>query len=159
MSPPAGGIERLMHHVDVRLEQLGLTKTDLTRRGGPESSTLHKIRDRTGQNTPRVSTLLRLDRCLGWEPGSSAAVQLGGKPLTVTARAAIGEALTPRAVLDRLLSQLRAEVDASRADAGALLVRLDRLDVRLDHLANEFGVEEDLLQQFSSDDASSATGS
>ena len=155
MSPPANGIERLMHHVDVRLEQLGLTKTDLTRRGGPESSALHEIRDRRGQNTPRVGTLLRLDRCLGWEPGSAAAVLLGGKPLTVTARAAMGEGLTPRAVLDRLLSHLRADVDAARARCGRRSgaprpPRPPRKRVRRGR---------DLLQQFSSGDASSSTGS
>ncbi len=102
---------------------------------------------------------MRLDRCLGWEPGSSAAVLLGGKPLTVTARAAIGEALTPARSWTGCCPNCALKSTRPAPDVGALLARLDRLEDRLDHLANEFDVDEDLLQQFNSGDASSSTGS
>src|ERR1700736_7021809 len=86
MTEPADGVPRLMHFVDARLAQLHLSKQEAARRGVPKPSTLHKVRDRDYQSTPKVRTLLRIDQALGWEPGSSAVVMLGGHPLTVTAR-------------------------------------------------------------------------
>src|SRR5260370_11222914 len=86
MTAPANGDPRLMHLVDTRLEQLRMTKQEAARRGFPNPSTLAKVRDNDVQNTPTVRTLLRIDRALGWQPGSAAVILLGGVPLTVTAR-------------------------------------------------------------------------
>ena len=86
MTVPADGVPRLMHFVDARLEQLRMTKDEAVRRGFPDPDTLAKVRDRSTQNTPRVRTLLRIDRTVGWQPGSSAVVLLGGNPLSLTAR-------------------------------------------------------------------------
>jgi hypothetical protein len=86
MTAPAAGVPRLMYFVDARLAQLGLSKRAAARRGCPAPSTLPRALTTAGQNTPTVRTLLRIDRALGWQPGSAAAVMLGGAPLSITAR-------------------------------------------------------------------------
>lgn len=77
---PKDGTERLIHFVKQRLADLGMTQEELAARGGPDRSTLGKLRSRPGQQTPTVATLLAYDDHLGWDRGSSAVVLLGGTP-------------------------------------------------------------------------------
>src|SRR5258708_33275609 len=77
---PDEGPERLIHFVKQRLADLGITQEELAARGGPDRSTLGKLRSRPGQHTPTVAILFAYDDTLGWEPGSAAVVLLGGTP-------------------------------------------------------------------------------
>jgi helix-turn-helix protein len=77
---PKEGPERLIHFVKQRLADLGITQEELAARGGPDRSTLGKLRSRPGQQTPTVATLVAYDDTLGWERGSTAVVLLGGTP-------------------------------------------------------------------------------
>src|SRR4051812_39286480 len=86
MTAPAAGVPRLMHFVDARLAQLKMSKQQAARRGFPSPSTLAKVRDSADQTPPTVRPLLRIDRVVGWHPGSAAVTMLGGVPLSVTAR-------------------------------------------------------------------------
>ena len=156
MTVPANGVPRLMHFVDARLEQLHISKEAAARRGFPNPSTLAKVRDRDTQNTPTVRTLLRIDRALGWQPGSAAVVLLGGNPLSVTARTTKGVRARERAarpvtgdeVVARLLDQLRDEISRTRTDLAALDERIQRLCTVHDRLVEEFRVDERLLRAF-----------
>lgn len=148
-----------MHFVDARLEQLQLSKVEAARRGFPNPSTLAKVRDKDGQNTPTVRTLLRIDRALGWQPGSAAVVLLGGFPLTVTARTTrrvrdkerAAEPMTPDEVMTRLLGQLREEISLTRRDLASVDDRLARLIVVHDRIAEEFSSSGALVDQFGVD--------
>lgn len=80
MAVPKDGPERLIHFVNQRLADLGLTQEELTARGGPDRSTLGKLRSRPEQKTLTVATLLSYDDTLGWERGSAAVALLGGTP-------------------------------------------------------------------------------
>jgi hypothetical protein len=77
---PDEGPERLIQFVKQRLADLGITQEELAARGGPDRSTLGKLRSRPGQHTPTVATLVAYDDTLGWERGSAAVVLLGGTP-------------------------------------------------------------------------------
>ena len=135
MTVPADGVPRLMHFVDARLAQLKMSKEQAARRGFPDPSTLSKVRDRNTQRTPTVRTLLRIDNGLGWQPGSSAVVLLGGFPLAVSARStAATQARTDKArpvtaeeVVSRLLDQLGSQIDAARREVKIVAGRVDRL--------------------------------
>lgn len=87
MTIPADGVGRLLAFVDRRLETFRITKEDIAARGGPAASDVAQGSAPEQLKHSQVRTLLRLDLSLGWEPGSSAVVLLGGHPLTVTARA------------------------------------------------------------------------
>jgi hypothetical protein len=160
MAVPDDGVPRLMHHVDARLSQLQMSKEEAVRRGFPDPSTLAKVRDRDHQATPTVRTLLRIDRTLGWEPGSAAVVLLGGHPLSVTARTtrrvhAHAEAATPMTadeVMTRLLDQLGDEITKTREDLAAVGDRVERLCAVHDRLAEEFRIDEHLVDEFAPDD-------
>ncbi len=150
-----------MHFVDARLEQLQLSKVQAARRGFPNPSTLAKVRDRDTQHTPTVRTLLRIDRALGWQPGSAAVLLLGGNPRTVTARTTRGvrvkeqaaEPMTPDEVIARLLGQLRDEVTATRRALSDVDHRLEHLMVVHDRISEEFGVHGALVDESSGDTA------
>lgn len=133
-----------------------MTKDDVAARGGPEASTLHKVLHRSSQNTPRVRTLLRLDLSLGWEPGSSAVVLLGGYPLSVTARASRtadgARPVSADEVIARLLDRLKGHIDDTRADVGALVARLDELEGVHHRLAAELHADPDLVAAFATGD-------
>jgi hypothetical protein len=156
MTAPLDGVPRLMHFVDARLEQLRISKQEAARRGFPNPSTLAKVRDRDVQNTPTVRTLLRIDRALGWQPGSAAVVLLGGNPLSVTARTTKGvrarersaRPVTADEVVSRLLSRLEDEINSARADVAALSDRVDRLCTAHRRLVEEFEVDKKLLRDF-----------
>src|SRR5258707_2817971 len=156
MTAPTKGVPRLMHFVDTRLEQLRMTKQEAAGRGFPNPSTLAKVRDNDVQNTPTVRTLLRIDRALGWQPGSSAVILLGGFPLTVTARTSKGVRaremaavpVTGQEVVNRLLDHLGDEIACTRKDLSALGDRLDRLCTAHSRLADEFRVDTKLLRDF-----------
>jgi hypothetical protein len=145
-----------MHFVDARLAQLRMSKEEAARRGFPNPSTLAKVRDRDTQNTPTVRTLLRIDRTLGWQPGSAAVVLLGGNPLTVTARTTravrarerAAKPMTADEVVSRLLEQLRDEIARISKDLAGLDDRLDRLYVVHNRLLEEFRIDEHLLHEF-----------
>jgi hypothetical protein len=166
MDVPADGVPRLMHFVDARLDQLHISKEEAARRGFPNPSTLAKVRDRDSQNTPTVRTLLRIDRTLGWQPGSAAVVLLGGNPLSVTARTTkavrakeqAARPMTGEEVASRLLGQLHDEITRTRRDLAGLDDRLDRLCAVHDRLAEEFSVNEHLLHEFGDDDAVAEVG-
>jgi hypothetical protein len=150
-----------MYFVDARLAQLHLSKKQAAQRGFPSPSTLAKVRDSHEQTTPTVRTLLRIDRALGWQPGSAAVTMLGGSPLTVTARTtgtakARDEATQPMSaneVVHRLLGQLRDEITRTRRQVSGLDDHVDRLAAVHDRLAAEFSVSESLAKQFLADDA------
>lgn len=152
MTVPADGVGRLLHFVDRRLETLRMTKDDIAARGGPEPSTLHKVLHRSGQHTPRVRTLLRLDLSVGWEPGSSAAVLLGGYPLSVTARPVIAvdgaRPVSRDEVVDRLLDRLKGHIDQARGDVRALTAKLDQLEAVHRLLVEELHADADLVAAF-----------
>ena len=135
MTVPTDGVPRLMHFVDARLAQLKMSKEEAARRGFPDPSTLSKVRDRNTQRTPTVRTLVRIDNGLGWQPGSSAVVLLGGFPLTVTARrtaatrtrADNARPVTAEEVVSRLLDQLGSQIEAARREVKVVAGRVDRL--------------------------------
>ncbi|WP_006243404.1 hypothetical protein [Mycolicibacterium tusciae] len=164
MTVPADGVARLMHFVDARLGQLRMSKEDANRRGFPHPSTLAAVRDRDSQHTPTVRTLLRIDRTLGWQPGSAAVVLLGGTPLSVTARTTRGvraheqssTPMTAQDVIDRLLGQLHDEIERARNDVRAVDDRLQRLYTVHERLSQEFRVDHTLVEEF--DDQDTVTG-
>jgi hypothetical protein len=114
------------------------------------------VRDRDVQNTPTVRTLLRIDRALGWQPGSAAVTLLGGHPLTVTARTTKGVQARERAarpvigdeVANRLLSQLEDEIVCARKDLATLGDRVEQLCTVHRHLVEEFRVDTNLRRDF-----------
>jgi hypothetical protein len=156
MTVPADGVERLIHFVDARLAQLNLSKEEVARRGGPGVDTLAKIRGRTDQRTPQVGTLLRLDAALGWQPGSSAVVLLGGQPLSLTARSRAvprprkhgPRPMTDHEIMQRLAAQLHDEIARLEGDRDALDVRITRLRTVYDHFIAELADDEHLLAQY-----------
>lgn len=159
MTAPADGIPRLMHFVDARLRQLSMSKAEANRRGFPHPSTLPAARDHQSQTTPTARTLLRIDRTLGWQPGSAAVILLGGEPLSVTARRTRNslqreQSAQPMAaadVLDRLFGQLRDDVAAAHAAVRTADEGLQQLYTALDRLACEFDVDHALIEQFTDD--------
>jgi hypothetical protein len=153
-----------MHFVNARLTQLKMSKDEAHRRGFPHPSTLAAVRDRS-QRTPTVRTLLRIDRTLGWQPGSAAVVLLGGAPLSVTARTTRGvraheQTATPMTaddVADRLLGQLHDEIERARSDVRAADERLQRLYTVHERLAQELRVDHTLVEEFDDQDAVTET--
>lgn len=134
MTAPAEGIDRLIYFVEARLAQLKLSKTEIARRGGPGVDTLRKARRRQGQNTPTVTTLLRLDAVLGWQPGSAAVALVGGSPLSLLARRKrLRQSKHPLQPLgegeieQRLTTQLREELDRLEEDRAAVERRIELL--------------------------------
>ncbi len=107
---PQDGPERLIFLVKQRLADLGMTQEELAARGGPDRSTLGKLRGRPGQKTPTVATLLACDDSLGWERGSSAVVLLGGAPQEAT-NEGMPSALTGDEKARRLLRQANQRAD------------------------------------------------
>jgi hypothetical protein len=168
MTAPADGIDRLIYYVDARLAQLNLSKEEVARRGGPSTDTLAKIRVSADQRTPMVDTLLRLDRSLGWQPGSSAVVLLGGQPLSLTARRRRKTLAKQRdarpvdeaEILDRLTAELAEEIARLEGDRDAVTVRIQRLRTVHDHLVAELTVDEELLADYGvgRDDVATAPG-
>ncbi|WP_094287314.1 hypothetical protein [Mycobacterium lehmannii] len=164
MTVPADGVARLMHFVDARLGQLKMSKEEANRRGFPHPSTLAAVRDRNSQHTPTVRTLLRIDRTLGWQPGSAAVVMLGGTPLSVTARTTrnvramerSAAPMTADEVVDRLLGELHDEIERARGEVRAADERLQRLYTVHDRLLQEFRVDPALVAEF--DDSDAVTG-
>ncbi|KUI36193.1 hypothetical protein [Mycobacterium sp. GA-2829] len=159
MTMPLDGVARLMYFVDARLQQLGISKEESARRGFPNPTTLAKVRDRDSQHTPRVRTLLRIDRALGWQPGSSAVVLLGGNPLSLTARVTKGvrareaaaRPVTADEITGRLLDQLNGEIDGLRGDMAGLDARLQRLHAVHRRLADEFRLDARLLEEYAAE--------
>jgi hypothetical protein len=82
---PDDGPARLLFFVEQRLAQLGWTREDLATQGGPSPSTFYKLVRQAVRPTER--TIVRLDRALGWEAGSSHAVMAGGAPSLSVSRA------------------------------------------------------------------------
>jgi hypothetical protein len=90
-------------------------------------------------------------------------VLLGGRPLSVTARTTRGvrdraDAATPMTaddVMARLLDQLEDEITKTRADLTAVGDRVERLCAVHDRLAEEFGVDEHLPDEFAAHDTTS----
>jgi len=157
MDVPSDGVARLIHFVDARLGQLRMSKEEAVRRGFPDPDTLPKVRYTHG--TPKVRTLLRIDRTLGWQPGSSAVVLVGGTPLSLTARTTRGvrakesaaQPLTADAVIERLLTQLSDEIGRARDDLRRVDERVRRLSGVHARLAAELRVDEGLVREFGDD--------
>lgn len=78
MEVPEQGIERLHHFVTERRRVLGISRTQMFARGGPSPSTMNKAL--SGDRGLSRSTLERIDRALGWAPGSAETVMGGGTP-------------------------------------------------------------------------------
>lgn len=78
MEVPEQGIERLHHFVTARRRALGISRAQMFARGGPSPSTMNKAL--TGDRGLSRSTLERIDRALGWAPGSAESVMDGGTP-------------------------------------------------------------------------------
>ncbi len=153
------GVDRLIHFVDERMAQLGISREEMARRGGPSYDALTKIRGRVAQNTPRVSTLLRLDRALGWQLGSSAVVLLGGTPLSVTARVRrtarlkrqAAQPVTADEIMQRLVAQVHDEIGRLEGAHAAIGQRIQGLRIVADRILEEISVDEDLVAEFSED--------
>lgn len=163
MTIPADGIERLIYFVDARIAQLNLSKEEVARRGGPSRDTLAKIRGRHDQRTPAVGTLLRLDQSLGWQPGSSAATLLGGKPLSLTARRRkhssrhdAARPLTETEVLRRLTDQLRDEIVRLEGAREAVDIRIGKLRGIYDNIVAELDIDDQLVADYDDTDNPSA---
>lgn len=101
---PKDGYDRLEYFLKLRLADLGMTQEELAARGGPDPSTLAKVRNRAGQNTPKAATLLNWDDQVGWERGSCAVTLLGDTPREVGAITTGGQ-ITANEKLVRLLRQ------------------------------------------------------
>ena len=153
------GVDRLIHFVDERLAQLQIRREEVARRGGPSYDALTKIRGRSTQNTPRVSTLLRLDRALGWQLGSSAVVLLGGTPLSVTARVRRKARLKQQAaqpvsageIMQRLVDQVHDEIARLDSAHTAIGQRIQGLRAVANRMLEEITVDDDLVAEFSDD--------
>jgi hypothetical protein len=151
------GVDRLIHFVDERLAQLQIRREEMARRGGPSYDALTKIRGRSTQNTPRVSTLLRLDRALGWQLGSSAVVLLGGTPLSVTARVRgkarlqAAQPVTAEEIMHRLVDQVHDEIARLDSAHTAIGQRIQGLRAVANRMLEEITVDEDLVTEFSDD--------
>jgi hypothetical protein len=78
MEAPEQGIERLHHFVTERRHALGISRAQMYARGGPSPSTMNKAI--TGDRSLSRSTLERVNRALGWAPGSAETVMGGGTP-------------------------------------------------------------------------------
>ena len=78
MEAPQRGIERLHHFVIERRRTLNISRAQMFARRGPSPSTMNKAL--TGARGLSRSTLERIDRALGWTPGSAAAVMDGSTP-------------------------------------------------------------------------------
>lgn len=128
---PDEGPERLIHFVKQRLADLGITQEELAARGGPDRSTLGKLRSRPGQHTPTVATLVAYDDTLGWERGSSAVVLLGGTPQE--AHTAAGGATLPS---DEKTIRLLRQADRRADKLAALLTSATR---EFEHLRRQLG--------------------
>jgi hypothetical protein len=153
------GVDRLIHFVDERLAQLQIRREEMARRGGPSYDALTKIRGRSTQNTPRVSTLLRLDGALGWQLGSSAVVLLGGTPLIVTARVRrtarlkrqAAQPVTAEEIMHRLVAQVHDEIARLHSAHTAIGQRIQGLQAVVDRMLKELTVDDDLVAEFSDD--------
>lgn len=159
MTVPGEGVERLIHFVEVRMAQLDLTKDEVARRGGPSPDTLAKVRGRSDQRTPQVGTLLRLDQSLGWQPGSSAVVLLGGQPLSLTVRRRKPgprhrpvKPITETEIGHRLAAQLHDEIARLEGIRETLDTRIAALRTVHGHFLAEITVEDDLIAQYDIDD-------
>jgi hypothetical protein len=106
MEAPERGIERLHHFVTERRRALGISRAQMFARGGPSPSTMNKAL--TGTRGLSRTTLERIDRALGWAPGSAETAMDGGTP---TSHIPAPEAGCPAhehvvAVLESLRTQL-----------------------------------------------------
>ena len=69
-----------------RLEQLGMSRRELSRRANLSRQTIHNI-EHEGNTNLKPSTLNALDAALKWEPGTALALALGqGDPGAIEAR-------------------------------------------------------------------------
>lgn len=78
MEAPDQGIDRLHHFVSERRRALNISRAEMYARGGPSPSTMNKAL--SGDRGLSRTTLERIDRALGWAPGSAATVMTGGQP-------------------------------------------------------------------------------
>lgn len=78
MEAPEQGIERLHYFVTERRRALGISRGQMFARGGPSPSTMNKAL--SGTRGLSRSTFERIDRALGWAPGSAEAALNGGTP-------------------------------------------------------------------------------
>lgn len=70
--------QNLARHVRQRRGKL--SQLDIAERGGPSTTTQSVIESGELVSAPQTSTLAKLDRALGWAPGSAEAVLYGGIP-------------------------------------------------------------------------------
>jgi len=74
---------RLGKFVRERRTRLGLSQRDVAERGGPSDTTQQRIEAGEWRPGRGVSTTLeKLDRGLGWKPGSASRILAGGEPVT-----------------------------------------------------------------------------
>lgn len=78
MEAPDQGIDRLHHFVSERRRALNISRAEMYARGGPSPSTMNKAL--SGDRGLSRTTLERIDRALGWAPGSAEAAMTGGVP-------------------------------------------------------------------------------
>lgn len=130
---PKQGPERLIHFVKQRLADLGMTQEELAARGGPDRSTLGKLRSRPGQQTPTVATLLAYDDTLGWDRGSAAVTLLGGTPQEAQPTAGVSVLDTDEKTV-RLISQADRHSHKLAELLAAVTAESDHLRRQLDAL-------------------------
>lgn len=123
--------ERFGQIVRARRRELGLTHAQVRGLGGPSTVTLGKL-ERGETSGPDFQTLEKLDRALGWKPGSAS-------------RALHGGSVTPLQERDPLTTRPDAPITASefavilRTDALADFVRRGQ---RFDDIADRLGDDE-----------------
>lgn len=135
MAVPKDGPERLIHFVNQRLADLGLTQEELAARGGPDRSTLGKLRSRPEQKTLTVAKLLSYDDTLGWERGSAAATLLGGTPQEAAAQ----PTAAPLAAADKVARIVR----QAHRHADKLVTHLEAAAAEGEHLRRHLQVLRD----------------
>lgn len=106
---------RLGEYVLARRDELQVSQIEVSRAGGPSNTTLTKIESGHLANLERA-TARKLDKGLGWQPGSARRVWEGGEPLSIAAtseprgrewlRGRIDEAEIPAGLRARLLAVL-----------------------------------------------------
>jgi transcriptional regulator with XRE-family HTH domain len=134
--------ERFGEIVKNRRLKLGLTQDQVYELGGPSDRRQTFIEAGKGPR-PSITTLAKLDRPLGWEPGSAVRTWNGGQPreaahesLDVELLADLEGALARNDVYRIAARKLRLRPEGSQIDAGAVNLLLHLLTDLLSSLTD-----------------------
>ncbi len=137
---------RLGELVRGRRERIGISRRQAGLSGGPTEPTLLKIeRGQAGRISP--DTMRKLDMCLEWEAGSTAAIVAGGNPVPVGRRGSRNIALGPPAIevpadtIGRLIRVAREISDLARVDSPQMRAAANRLDAAIQPFYGQYVTE------------------